>query len=322
MASSTGYREYIRRLPEKNSLSREDPYAAVRNILLTQQGVVIQAIQKRKELVADLESFFLGNKHIIVIGGESGMGKSLFGAELRTLHQNVQYVMPGRLRTQLSVITWDRTHQVFFEEISTILGTTVPLPRGETHIKARNLISSVLGDQIRFIKKYIGPKTRIIIEAPLIGFRGESLFEELKEYKNEMLTFIMHSPKMRYESFKKGRLMLTSGQPESMASIREHLLLSITKRRKVSHDYQDHIVKEWWAKRIQHWGRGALIEWDPDDNRSALEETVAQFMKANIAPDVLSPRPIGRFTRNHIESILYSQSNTDRFLKMLCTNSK
>lgn len=218
----------------------------------------------------------------------------------------------------MAVISWDRTHQAFFEEVSTEIGETIPLPEGETNIAGRRIVSNVLGDQVRFIRKYLGGDMPILLETPLIDIRGETVFSELKQYGAEVQTFVMHSPKMRYETLQQGRLMPTSGQIDSMQSIRDKLLFSIlgTTHEHLPPEAQDEITKRWWAQKLEQWG-GILIEWNPDDNRDGYNNSVELYMEMAIKPDILSPRGLSRFTRNQLESIFRTIPDIDQFLRLV-----
>ncbi len=97
----------------------DDPRARVVRLLVEQSGVLPQMGHRNPELIPRITDFFVGNKNILIIAGESGMGKSLLTGELRRMHGDLAHVLPEDQRTTLCVSSWDRTHQAFFEQIST-----------------------------------------------------------------------------------------------------------------------------------------------------------------------------------------------------------
>lgn len=310
--------DYLSDLVKHPPANWDDPKVKVAAALIEQSGILPSMAAHNAELPTRVTDFLVGQRNILVIGGESGMGKSLMSADLRKTHSDLQLILPKNLQTGLAVISWDRTHMAFFEEVSTEIGGTVHLPEGETDIAGRKIVSGVLGDQIRFIRKYFGSNMRILLEAPLIDTRGETVFQELSEYKGIVQTFIMHSPKTRFETLEKGRLMESSGQPDAMRSIREKLLHNIlgNTRIQISPEEQDGIVKLWWAQRLKEWG-GIVVEWDPDDNREGYDNSVATYMRMGIKPDVLSPKGLSRFTRNQLESVFRTITDMDYFLRIV-----
>lgn len=310
------YPAYISDILRNPPKDWERPRVRVLTALFEQSGILPQMARRNPEFQDRVTDFFIGKKNILIVGGESGMGKSLVSADLRSLHGELQVILPPELRSGLAVISWDRSHKAFFEEVSTEIGETIPLPQGETHLEGRGMVSKLLGDQIRFIKKYLGRDTRILLEAPLINMRGETVFQELEGYRNEAQIFIMCSPKSRYETIRDGRLMETSGQRDSMESIREKLLYRITGMPSAhrSPEEQDEIIKNWWSKQVEEWG-GMVVEWDPDDNRVGLKNSQQRFVQLGIKPDVLAPRALSRFTRNQLQSIFLTIPDMDRFLQ-------
>lgn len=310
--------EYLSDLLKHPPNDWDDPQVRVVSTLIEQSGILPQMAARNSGLPGRVADFMVGERKILIVGGESGMGKSLISADLRKIHHDLQFVLPEQLQTKLAVISWDRTHQAFYEEVSTEAGETVPLPNGETPLVGRKIVSSILGDQIQFIKKYLGADVRILLEAPLINTRGETVFSELRQYKTETQTFVMHSPKMRYETLQEGRLMPTSGQTDSMQSIRDKLLFAIlrTTYEHLSPEEQDEKIKRWWIKQLKRWG-GMLVEWDPDDNRDVYNNSIASYKEMAIKPDILSPRGLSRFTRNQLESIFRTIPDIDQFLRLV-----
>lgn len=297
----------------------DDPRRRVVATLMEQSGILPQMVSRNPELSQRVTDFLLGERGILVVGGESGMGKSLIGADLRKMHEDLQRILPEGLRTKLVVITWDRTHKVFFDQVSTEAGWSIPLPKGETHSEGRKIVSPVLGDQIRYAKKYLGPDTIILLEAPLIDNRGETIFRELGEFRGETQTLIMHSPKTRYETLQKAeRLMETSGQRDSMVAIREKLLYRIMggAYKSLSDGEQDEVIRRWWIQKLREWG-GMVVDWDPDDNREGFNNSVEGFKQAGIRTDLLSPRALSYFTRSQIDSVFLTIRDMDEFIRLI-----
>ncbi len=152
----------------------------------------------------------------------------------------------------------------------------------------------------------------------MIDHRGETILEGLSEYKQETQVFIMHSPKVRSETIAEGRLMHTSNQPDGMNAMREKLLHRILGAipKTMSIGEQDEIVKRWWQEQLKQWD-GIVVDWDPDDNRNGLNNSVELFIARHIKPDVLIPRPVSRFTQRQLESIFDALPNIDDFLRRI-----
>src|SRR5258708_6899503 len=79
---------------------------------------------------------------------------------------------------------------------------------------------------------------------------------------------------------------------------------------------QDEIVKRWWQEQLKQWD-GIVVDWDPDDNRNGLNNSVELFIARHIKPDVLIPRPVSRFTQRQLESIFDALPNIDDFLRRI-----
>lgn len=208
---------------DPNLMRFEDPRTALFNGVLPQRGVLPIMLSGNPDLRQHLINLFVGEKNILIVGGESGMGKSLITTDIRGLHEDINAKLPPQLKVPLVVVSWDRTHAALFEAASVESGSTLSLPKGETHPRGRRIASHVIGDVVRYTKKYIHPNSKIIIETPLIDIRGETLYEELSDMRGQIQTLIMHSPESRERTLAEGRLMHTSGQPDSMNQIREKL---------------------------------------------------------------------------------------------------
>lgn len=299
--------------PQRSKQNWIDPKEVFLNNLLSHSGVIRSMVKKNPDLKMILFDFLFRQKKILIIGGESGMGKSLLVADLRLLQDKMQALLPKKYQFQLVVVSWDRVHQVFFEHASTEVGTTLPLPKGETYLEARQLISKVMSDIVRQAFIYLPAKTKILIEAPLFDFRGENLREQREIYQPFVQTLIMHSPKTRAETLQAGRITQTSGQVDSMLAIREKLLKKMLgyHYNSISQEAQEEAVKNWWLNRP---GDISLIEWDPDDDRTGLEKSVEEYKRENISPDILYPRPISWFTRRQFESVFQTIPSLDNFL--------
>lgn len=293
-----------------------DPHEQIVRSLMEQHGLLSTIAARNPELAFRVPQFLIGGKGIQVVGGESGMGKSLMVADLRYLHGQLQPFLPTELQSTLCVLTWDRIHQGFFSEISTELGTTTPLPSGETHPTARAVVSNVLADSILFARKYITGNTKLLIEAPLIDIRGETIFDELEKYRSEIQTFIMHSPRSRHDTLEEGRLMPTSGQPDAMNSIRENLLKKIRGQQtiRMSPEAQDVVIREWWESQLAKY-QGMVVAWDPEDDREAFDTSVGLYKDMGITPDIITPKQVSRYSQRQFESVLGTFSDIDAFLK-------
>lgn len=296
----------------------EDPRTKTFRLLVEQSGILPQMERKNPGFSNRVNDFLVGDKNILIVGGESGMGKSLLAAEIRQLHADLRHVLPIEKQNDIAVISWDRTHKAFYEEASTSAGETIPLPKGETPVDGRRIVSGVLADQIQFTRKYIGRRTRILVEAPLIDQRGETIFDELAMCRDNIQTFVMHSPESRQETLEQGRLMETSGQRDAMESMRSKLIQRILGRINIplSLGEQDEIIKRWWQDQLPQWG-GMIVSWDPHEDKDRFQETIRRYQANGLKPDVLAPRALSYATRNQFESIFRAIPDIDTFLRDL-----
>ncbi len=286
-------------------------------VAMENSGVLPDMIRRNPSLPDRLSDFLFGDKNILLVGGESGMGKSLISAEIRSLYADLAQVIPTEKLPELVVSTWDRTHQQFYDEVSAAASTTIQLPQGETPLIGRKMVSDVLEYQARFALRHINRNARILIESPLIDTRGETLFDNLAPFNENIQTFIMHSPDSRNKTLEEGRSMDTSGQPDSMNQIRERLLTKILPKDNIptSHDAQDEVIKKWWIEQMKQYN-GVLIEWSPYDNEQGYRNSVEKYEQRDIRPDHVS-RQLSYATRNEYESIFRTIRDIDSFLRKI-----
>ncbi len=309
------YPSYLQELLKWPPHEWDNPKVKISFALKHSESLLPTLINNNPHFSDKLIDFLTGKKRILIVGGESGMGKSLLVASLRLFQKDLSLLFPNEFPAPLVVISWDRAHQAFYEEASVEAGTTLPLPPGETPVEARSKISQVLTDLVVYALKYLNPHFRIIVEAPLFDQRGENIFVDLEKYRPITQTFIMHSPQMRLATLKEGRLMATSGQPEFMAIAREKILQKLfgSSHHLLSQEAQEELIKNWWEREIRSFD-GQVLHWDLESNKLGVDIAVNAFKEQLIKPDILYPKSISRFSRRLYESVFETIPNLDQFL--------
>jgi hypothetical protein len=288
--------------------------------LKTSLGAIKLIGENEPSLYGILASFIASDEQrMLLVGGESGMGKSLLTTDTVWTVKKITDATP-KLVSPVAVITWDRVHRMFYDALSVEKGHTIPLPRGETHPDVRKVISTVFCDTVRFATEYFPEARKIIVEAPFIDFRGENLLREPPVKPDNVTLLVMHSPKLRNKVMSEGRIKDTSGQPPAMKSIRENLLKSILGNTytDIPIEKWDEIVKKYWENLLRQLEiSGKVIEWDPDifqDDGEELQLTTERFKSQSISPDQLKPIELSKFTKRYIESVLSTVKDLPEFL--------
>lgn len=280
--------------------------------ILNQTSLMPLLANQNPELMARLIDFYSGNKRILFIIGESGMGKSLMGADLRKTHEDLQKVLPRNLKFPLNTLTWDRVHKNFFTAAETEANDTIKLPEGETDLEARIRISQVMSRAVLTVLDNF-PHGRLVIEAPFFGNRGEVILPRLGEYHSQTQILAMHSPVSRDESLS-GRIAEASGQPQAMLEMRAKLLELINVDvRGLSIEAQDELVKRWWINQISEYD-GMVVEWDPNIDRGRYNWTIGQFKRENRRPDIIKPKDISWFVLNSYRDMFRAMKDSQSFL--------
>lgn len=300
----------------KDAVMQSDPIERMIHATLSQNGLLPNLTQQNPELMHRLISFFTGEKRIMIVAGESGMGKSLMGADIRALHTDLSLVLDKEQTHPLAIITWDRAHKNFFNVAEIDLGVPLKLPPGETHVDARIKISQAIGVTAQFVFNNM-PDTLLLIEAPLFDHRGEHLYQQLPPtIISQSQLLIMHSPVSRYESLK-GRDLETSGQPPAMVSMRESLKrIAGIKERHLSQEAEDEAIKLWWQQVLQPID-GMIVEWDPEKDRKRFNETRLNFRKNGIGPDLITPRLVSQYLSSQMTFVLRTIPDIDMFLQLI-----
>lgn len=286
--------------------------------LLIQPGILARLLQKYASLGKMVGSWLIGEKPILLIGGEPGNGKSLLMGDLIAQYATLTKHYP-MLRASLALISYDRVHYLFFRHLTGLKkpGQPVLLPEGETHPDARKLISQILEDVVLFAVRYL-PHTLVIVEAPFIDHRGEDLIETLIKRKYHLQIFIMQSLEMWIEML---------GQPErgtsasalAMRAIHEALL----KERAiplVDKQIEELALRKSWERWLEQWpdiGRdGIVLNWNPAEDQASYSHTRAMLTGLQITPDPLIPETLQKYTLSLIASALEIYPDLDRVARV------
>jgi hypothetical protein len=191
--------------------------------LLSHHGLLPEMVQFNQELTEIIRSFLLGERKVLVLGGQPGHGKSLLLTELRKYHSILSSI-DNSLNFPLAIIPWDKSRACFYQVVSESAGHEVRPPQGVASQEILELISEVMSDVCQFVLRHY-PLARLIVEAPLTGNRGERVVYDLDGQRIAYQIVIMFSEQMEQEILLRGhRDSATSGQPEAMLTIRKQIL--------------------------------------------------------------------------------------------------
>jgi len=282
--------------------------------LLSQPGILFSLMRKYPSLEERITAWLTGEKPVLIIGGEPGNGKSLLMGELALYYSELVKQHTGSF-APLALISYDRIHYLFLKRLAEIHPphTSSFLPEGETHPVARQYISQILRDILLFALQHFPQRTSIMLEAPLIEYRGENLLDELKDWNHQMQIIIMHSPTMwkRVVQEKQSDREARSAQTPAMQQIHQALLhqRGITQH---SQQEQEHaLVKSWeqWLGQRE----GMLLSWNPAEDETSFVYTKAALKTKGIIPDPLTPQELHGYTLDLIETSLKKMPNPETF---------
>jgi hypothetical protein len=266
--------------------------AEIVRYLSSQSGILPHMMEKNPSLGNRIGAWLIGKKSILIIGGEPGSGKSLLMGELVLRHRELVELHP-RLQTSLILVSYDRIHHLLCKCLAQIRKTEQQnfLPEGETHPKARKLITEIMCDALWFALHYLPKNIPIILEAPLISHRGEEIVDEFLTKQ----IFIMHSPGMRMRVYDQEEQQIRgrSAQRLAMEQIHESLLKEreITSISKLD---QDKALEKSWKQWIKSRD-GIVLSWDPADDETGFAHTVNMLKANNIPPDPIAPEVLGKY---------------------------
>lgn len=112
--------------------------------LFPQSGVLPSMMKQYSSLGNRIVAWLIGEKPVLIIGGEPASGKSLLMGELILRHSELIKLDPG-LQRSLALISYDQIHTLIFKhftEICKVEGQNL-LPEGETDPETRKLGTNV-----------------------------------------------------------------------------------------------------------------------------------------------------------------------------------
>lgn len=281
--------------------------------LHSQRGILPHLMKQHPMLGARIAAWVIGEKPILIIGGEPGNGKSLLMGEL-VLRYNELTLHYQDIPQSLMLISYDQIHYLFLKRLSCI---NTPysnefLPEGETHPEARALITEIMWHTLLFALHSRPLNAPIILETPLIDHRGEDMLYKMISLDFQMQIFIMHSPTMRTRSlYDEKRRTKISAHPLAMQKIHEVLLQQRGVMAYPKEAQDDALVQSWeqWMDQCE----GMVLSWNPDHNEEGLLYTKMLLEAMNIRTDPLSPALLEKFTICVIEQVLKMIPNLEVF---------
>jgi hypothetical protein len=282
--------------------------------LLFQSGILACLMRKYSSLRMRVAAWFVGEKPILLIGGEPGNGKSLLMGDLVLQHRALAKIYPT-LCTPPALISYDRIHYLFLKRLNEL---TTPhrqhfLPEGETHPEARMHITSILQDVLLFTVQHLPTCTSIALEAPMIGYRGEDVIETLGYLDGAMQIFIMHSPAMWAQILCDPRLVTqeTSASVLAMRQIREDLL----QQRAISQPEELALKKSWEQWLNNH--EGIVLAWHPVEDGADFIYTRKMLQAMNFTSDPLYPDTLQEYALFRINQILERKNDIYLFARKI-----
>ncbi len=279
--------------------------AGIVSYVFSRSGILPTMRRRHASLEERAAAWLTGEKPLLIIGGEPAHGKSLLMGELALRHNELVELYPT-LQAPPALISYDRVHYLFLKRLAEIdmPGARDFLPEGETHPEARKLITKLMRDVLLFAVYHLPKNTPIILEAPLIGNRGEELVDEPAAWGFQMQIFIVYSPAMwvrvLHQAEQQAREM--SAQAPAMQQIHEALL----RQRGItlpSNQAQDSALMKSW----QQWlgqREGIILSWDPADDEAGFAHTKEMLKARHIPPNPLSPQVLSQYTTCLIEAVL------------------
>jgi hypothetical protein len=283
--------------------------------LFSQQGILPHLLRQYPLLGTRIATWAIGEKPVLIIGGEPGNGKSLLMGEL-VLRYNEMALRYHTIPLPLTLISYDQIHYLFLKRLS-MINTSHPqqfLPEGETHPEARTLITEIMWHILLFALQHRLQNAPIILETPLIDHRGEDLISKITALNFQMQIFIMHSPAMRMRSlYDEKRRTEISAHPLAMQQIHEVLL----QQRGVmtySKEAQDDALAKSWEQWLDHCD-GMVLSWNPAYDEEGFLYTKRLLEAMNIRTDPLSPALLEKYTLCVIEMALKMIPNLEAFAR-------
>lgn len=272
--------------------------------LLFQSGILACLMRKHTSLGRRIAAWFVGESPILLIGGEPGNGKSLLMGDLILQHRLLTKIYPD-LGPPPALISYDRVHYLFLKCLKDLTAPHLQtfLPEGETHPQARKLITQVLQDVLLFAIDHLSVRTPIVLEAPLIGCRGEDLIETLGHLGLAAQIFIMHSPTMRAQILRNPQLTMRETSAAGLAMRQIHEALLRQRAISCSEEAEDVALKKSW----EHWlnnHEGIVLAWHPVEDEEDFIHTRKMLEMMNFTSDPLSPDMLCKYTLSRINQIL------------------
>jgi hypothetical protein len=188
------------------------------------------------------------------------------------------------------LISYDRVHNLFLHQLARLAAPEAEpiLPEGETHPEVRGHISQILQELLTFTLGHSPPGTRILVEAPLIGQRGENLLAGGQPAEGQIQVIILHSPVLRSEVLRQQPARATSAQAPAMHQIRTHLL----QERGIADqpDVELALQQSWesWLKDFD----GCLLSLNPHHDPASFLYTRSALQARQMRSDPLYPENI------------------------------
>jgi hypothetical protein len=275
--------------------------------LLRQQDMLACLLGKHSALKDRILAWLTGDRRILLIGGEPGHGKSLLMGNLIWQHGALAQLYPD-LFTPIVVISYDRVHCLFIKRLFELTSHDQQnfLPEGETYPAVRKLITSILQNVLCFAFQYLEPKRLIILEAPLVGHRGEALVDTPSVWEADMQVFIMYSPEMWETLLHQQQLPERKNSAQALAMQQIHDSLLQQRAIRPTREAKDVELRESWENWLRNY-EGLVLSWHPIEDKTHFLYTREILSTMRIASDPLLPEVLQDYTGDLIDYVLKVQ---------------
>jgi hypothetical protein len=259
------------------------------NRLAARPGILGYLLGTDAEFRRRFGRFLAGSPRVFWIAGEPANGKSTLIGDIVLALRDLGIPLAG--------VAFDPVHALLFEQMHQ------PLPVGETPVALRRIVCDLLRDTLLHVLEQLPADTRVLVEAPLIGVRGEGALAELLARGHAVQAIVLHNPHVWQRVYDAGgRPDAFSAQVEAMGSIRRGLLERIGAADLPPGEQQERLAAHWrdWADR----GDRMVLTWHGPESDAAALETDARLRLQPVSGKGLFPETLVRYARDRAAALL------------------